>query len=185
MKTLMDEYPFGPSNLYSSSCLQLFQFQSEPEQKYLIHSDFTSTAKINKFVENVDDKKNLFNSSLVRTNEIVIGDKNLGKNSRVFGVAKSDKHDVIALKYWEGATVAKLFQSEQELVGAEVISKRELPGKFCCDISFADWLDSFLTLDSSGSLTLTNWASNKMINEWNKAFSAQVFNLQQGVSSFL
>ena len=176
LNTLMDEYPFGPSNLFSSPCLQVFNLKSDSEQKYLIHSDFSRSAKINKIVQNVDDesKNKIFKLNLDRSQEVVVGDEHLGKHSRVFGIAKSLNADVIGLKYWEGAVVAKLFQSDEQPVGAEIVSKINLTGKYCCDVTFADWLDSFLTLDSSGSVSLTDWTSNKLVNVWDKAFSAQV-----------
>lgn len=182
MNNLMEEYPFGPSNLYSSPCLQLFNFKSNPEQNYLIHSDFSPTGKINKIVENVDETKSVFKLTCDRSTEVGVGDQSLGKNSRIFGLVTSEKEEVIGLKYCEGAAVAKLFQSDQDLVSAEIVSKRDLTGKFCCDIAFADWLDSFITCDSSGSIALTDWTSNKLVNVWSNAFSAQVVKIKLSIS---
>ena len=173
IKDLLNEYPFGPSNLYTGSSLELVSLDG---RQFLIHADHSGDLKINKLV--VSPSENYAGAlihSLNRASEVSVRDKHFSKYSRIFGIAKSDANHVVGLKYWEGAAVAKLKHSEDDSsISAEVIARRDLARKSCCDISFLDCLESFLVVDSNGSLTLTDFNSDQLVNCWTNNFCRQV-----------
>jgi len=181
LKNQMDEYPFGPSSLYSSSCLQVFSFkgEEEPDNQYLAHGDFSGSLKINKIIYDEDQlllnsENKVYNVKLDRSKEVKVCDEKLKKYSRIFGVATSQVQKVVGLKYWEGAVITKLKSEDDGRIGAEIISRQDVTGKCCCDLGFLDNLDSYLLIDSSGSLSLTDLTTTKCVKRWEDAFSTQV-----------
>jgi len=181
LKDQLDEYPFGPSSLYSSSCLQVFSFKGEePNNQYLFHGDFSGNLKINKIICDTDqlslnNKNKPFSLMLDRSKEVKVCDDKLKKYSRIFGVIPSEEQNVVGLKYWEGAAIAKLkLEDEECTIGTEIISSQDLTGKCCCDLAFVDNLDSSLLIDSSGTLSMIDLTTTKCVNRWEDAFSKEV-----------
>ena len=182
LKDQMEEYPFGPSSLYSSSCLQVFSFKGEDsDNQYLVHGDFSGSLKINKIIYEEDqlslnNENKVYNMKLDRIKEVKVSDDKLKKYSRIFGLATSEVQKVVGLKYWEGAAIAKLTSEDDDdgRIGAEIIFRQDVTGKCCCDLGFLDNLDSYLLMDSSGSLSLTDLTTTKCVNRWENAFLKQV-----------
>jgi len=106
LKDVLHEYPFGPSNLYSTSNLDTFSFKSDPQTVFSLHADHSQFVKLNKIVPSADtDESKLFERHLDRSKEIKISEEKFSTFSRVYGFATSKLHDLIALKYWEGIFV--------------------------------------------------------------------------------
>ena len=142
----MDKYPFGPSSLYSSSCLQVFSFKSEDsDNQFLVHGDFSGSLKINKIFYDeeqlsLNNESKVYNVKLDRSKEVKVCDNQLKKYSRIFGVTTSEVQKVVGLKYWEGAAIAKLTSEDDDdgRIGADIISRQGVMGKCCCDLGFLD-----------------------------------------------
>ena len=174
IKDLLDEFPFGPSHLYSGSSLELVSVESLPNE-FLVHANHSGNLKINKLLVSKSENDGALIHSLDRASEASIRDENFSKHSRIFGIAKSETKNLVGLKYWEGAAVARLKPSDDNLsISAEIISRRDLTGKSCCNMSFVDCLGSFLTIDSNGSVTLTDFNTNQLSSCWKDLFHQQV-----------
>ena len=174
IKDLVDEFPFGPSHLYSGSSLELVSVESLPNE-FLVHADHSGNLKINKLLVSKSENDGALIHSLDRASETSIKDEQFSKYSRIFGIAKSETKNVIGLKYWESAAVARLKASENNFsVSAEIISRRDLTGKSCRSMSFVDCLESFLTIDSNGSLSLTDFNTNQLSSCWKDLFDHHV-----------
>jgi hypothetical protein len=180
LKDQLEEYPFGPSSLYSSSCIQTFSFKAErPNNQYLIHGDSSGTLKINQLIynEGPNNENTVYNLNLDRSKEVRVCDEKLKKYSRIFGVVTSELQNVVGIKYWEGVAIANLElvgEGDDERIKTEIISRKDLTGKCCCDLGFVDNLDSYLVIDSSGSLTMTDLTTSRCVKRWEDVFSKQV-----------
>lgn len=169
LNDLMEEYPFGPSNLFSSSNVDVWTPTNEPDRSYLLHTDLTGHLKMNKI--SAAKESEIFKHFLTRDAERKFRDEKLGRFSRVFGFSSSKNRDFVVLKYWEGVSVVKMTAD-----GAEVnsVSRLDLTGRSVGDVTFVDAIDSYTVIDSSGSLTLIDTESDKIINRWKEAFAPQV-----------
>ena len=171
----MKEFPFGPANLYSSSNLDILSFSSNPSETLAVFSDHLGYIRSNKIIESGFDI-NEFKFTLDRTKELKVKEETFSKYSRVFGLASSSSTSTlsrrfVALKYWEGVSVIGLTEGGKQ---SEFVSRIDVAGRSVADVAFADALNSYVVVDSTGTVTLANFETDKVVGSWTNAFETQV-----------
>ena len=125
-----DEYPFGPVNMYSSSCIQS---NSDHE---IMFSNHTKNLTVGSFDENQTFKE-----------KVALADDFLATNSRIFGFKTNE--EFTALRYRDGA--ALINHEEKQLVS------RMFSDIGICDMTINPHLDSMLGIDVQGNIIRHNY----------------------------
>ena len=175
LSDIMQEFPFGPANLYSSSNLDVFSFGSNPSESFALFSDHSGFVRLNRIVES-GQKQNVFKRCLERTKEFKVKDETFSQFSRVFGLASassspSSSRHLVALKYWEGVSVVGLKEGGEE---SEFVSRVDVTGRSVADVAFANALNTYVVVDSTGSVTMVNYEPDKVVGSWTNALASQV-----------
>lgn len=138
-------------NLHYLEKMDALWQQSDPSHLY----SSSCILKTNSYVAHGSLDGNLYLGKQLDDNTLLLTDKQL--KSKIYGV-KSDGKSLFAVKYRQGVAVM-----DACLDNGTVLSR---VNKCCADVTVLKYLDSFVTVDTKGTVTHVNYVINRAMDPW-------------------
>ncbi len=147
LTNVLDEYPFGPSNLHSKSCISY-----SPESCELSFIDCDGSLKLVKSVLRNDGRLQQ------KANPVKVDDPHFSKrNPRIYGFDKTksggNEKSLFAMRYFDGVSLIDRANPEEVMTRIPSV----LHSTHYVDTAFMPYLDSIAVLDTAGVLQIFDY----------------------------
>ena len=165
-RRLLARNPFGPENLYSSSCLRSFVGGAEGDV-CLAHTDYSRAVKIRTLRRSAVGEGTPFRFRAEKESAAELLDYDLAEDERVYGVATvaADPTPLFAVKYRRALSLMDVegdmkgnWKSQDDLADVAVLSAQ----------------DAIASVDCEGSVRLINYDTMEVVAVWEGALKKRI-----------
>jgi hypothetical protein len=160
---LLQENPYGPANLFSSSCLKTFRDLGGA--MCVAHTDFSCTVQLRRLKRTSAPYPLRHGLHKDRRERRELIDYNLSEEERAYGLALVNDPLLFAVRYRRAISIIDV---DGDVKGSWK-SDHDLS-----DVAVMPWLDSFVSVAVSGTIRSINYDTEEVVGVWENAVAEHV-----------
>ncbi len=163
-QNVLEGNPYGPENLYSSSCLRSFRFGDG--RLGIAAPDHSRAVTLSELSRNDVASGSPLHYGVRKREELVDYDLSNEHDTTVFGLAVVQDPLLIGVRHRRGFS---LLDSEGDIKGNWRNADTDL-----CDLAASPWQDSLVSVDCAGTIRSVNYETMDLVVMWENAVEDEV-----------